>query len=117
MKEVKASENAKARATQENEDPWLAFLREETPYMEDAGFSSEVMKSLPPPRSRRQGILAGSFILSFFFLALGFYLSNPPILDLLKGVHKNPPLFWGFWVLLALLIFLVVEERMAEEGG
>lgn len=106
----------KDKKNPEHEDPWLAFIREETPYLDDAGFSHEVMKGLPTPRRLRQWILAGSFIAAFFLLAFGWYLNRLPIVSLLNGIASSPALFWSFWVLFALILFVVIDERVAEES-
>lgn len=75
------------KLNEQNEDDWLdARLREEAPYLDDAGFTARVVQQLPTParaRSTRAVILLGftiiASLLAYFVSGRGTFLTDTAV--------------------------------------
>ena len=67
----------------EEKDPLDALLREQNAYIEDAGFTARVVRTLPRGRTRwlRQSFLLGVSIIGWILAAWCLPLANLPVLD------------------------------------
>jgi hypothetical protein len=75
----------------EPQDPLDALLREQNTYLEDAGFTARVVKSLPRRRTRRWGqtFLLGVSVIGWIAAACGLPWNNLPPLDTATLISLN----------------------------
>jgi hypothetical protein len=82
-----------------NQDDWLdRQLREATPYIDDAGFTTRVMQQLPKRRKARQSLRAGILLVTTILAsALSFLLSgNGRFVTVGLGQIASLPMLWVF---------------------
>jgi hypothetical protein len=95
----------------EENDPLDALLHEQNVYLEDAGFTRRVVKSLPPPRRRRSWlrpfILLGATAIGSLLAVWWLPWKNLPAVDSSALLSLSLPVLLPWAVLLAVVASLV----------
>src|SRR5437660_3500843 len=105
---------------QMNQEDWLdRELREAAPYIDDEGFTAQVLQELPPPR-RRRDLLRAIILLGMTFLAsvLAYVVSGGGrfVSETLERLAALPAL-WVFVLALASGLVIAAAGATAAISG
>ena len=103
-----------------NQEDWLdRELREAAPYIDDEGFTAQVLQELPPPR-RRRDLLRAIILLGMTFLAsvLAYVISGGGrfVSETLERLAALPAL-WVFVLALASGLVIAAAGATAAISG